>query len=148
MKNLKPLTITVTIAWSCLAGFPYNSQAQLPLPIVQADNSSNVDDLPDNSQQMRTWQCTQGNQEVAVEAKDVSFWKEVIEGTQWQCSEADIDIPDGNITFSCEPDDIIGILTVVWLRGEGARTQMLTWLNDLNTNYDLICTKGKTSADW
>jgi hypothetical protein len=51
------------------------------------------------------------------------------------------------LTFSCEPEDTIGILTVIWLEGKEAKQQMQDWLGEL-AKKDLTCTTSSTTQFW
>lgn len=116
---------------------------------VLAQSQTNIDDLPNLPQRMRTWRCSQGNQAIAVEAKDDSLWKEIIETNGWQCSEQLSVIPDNEHQFSCEPTegDFIAIITTTWLEGKGGQQQMQTWMNALQSK-DMTCTTSVTNPYW
>lgn len=110
--------------------------------------AQNVDDLPNDPQQLRTWQCSQTDKTIAVEAKDVPIWKDLIEGGGWKCDEQVPNIPADKPTFSCEPQEIIGILTVFWLGGKGGKDQMTTWMNELANTNNMTCTLNETNKYW
>jgi len=88
----------------------------LPIFSVQAQ----VPSLPPIKQ---NWLCNRGDQRIAVAAKEEKGWKELIEKQGWQCGEGNTDIPDQTLSFSCEPEQAIGILTVYWLNGSNGQQQ-------------------------
>jgi hypothetical protein len=146
MKHYKILgLITVGTALSFLSFVLQGIQAQIPPEPASEMDGTNIDELPDDPQQMRIWRCTQADKTIVVEAKDVPIWKEMIEGDGWQCTEELSFIPANERKFSCEPSEIIGILTVFWLEGKGGQQQLQDWMDRLNKQQGMICTMDKTS---
>ncbi len=130
--------------------YPLQAQDQNSVPTtpeIEVDGT-NIDDLPGDSQQMKTWRCLQGDKAIAVLAKDSDVWRGIIEPQGWQCDE---DIPmvmENDHLFSCEPTANIGLITVIWLQGKGGKSQMQSWMNDLMQQGNLICTLRTTTEDW
>lgn len=110
-------------------------------------DSNNIQNLPNNSQQMFSWRCTQGNQTIAVEVKDVDNWQKALKTDAWDCQEDVSMIPGNKGKFSCTPKEDIGILTVVWLQGDKGKQQMQTWFDNLNKN-NMVCYQSKTNKFW
>ena len=118
------------------------------LDLDDLPSGTNIDDLPDDSQQEKTWRCTQTDKAIAVEVKDVQGWKEIIEEEGWQCAQELSVIPDSDRKFTCEPAEIIGILTVIWLQGKGGKQQMQTWMNKLAQSKGMVCQASQTTEYW
>ena len=38
-------------------------------------DGTNIDDLPNDPQQITTWRCTQRDKKIVVEVKDVDIWQ-------------------------------------------------------------------------
>ncbi|MBD2394894.1 hypothetical protein VKI21_15915 [Cyanobacterium aponinum UTEX 3222] len=113
-----------------------------------AQMNTNIDDLPNDSSQDEIWYCTQNNKEVLVEVKSVNNWQEVIEKDSWQCVQELVSVPDNMPQFSCENDgDQINLITLTWLKGEQAKTQMKSWI-DAFQKQDMICTTDETNPFW
>ena len=120
--------------------------AQLPPPLDT--NAPNIDEVPDDPQQLRTWRCNHGNRAIAVEAKDVA-WRSAIETDGWQCLEELSYIPANKPQFSCEPDEsTLGLLTVTWLTGKDGKAQMQAWMDDFSASTNQICTVDTTNPFW
>ncbi|WP_159293279.1 hypothetical protein [Microcystis aeruginosa] len=134
MKLLKMLIGTFLI----LPIFSVHAQVPSLPPIKQ--NSPNLGDLPNNPTQQRNWVCNQGDQRIAVAAKEVQGWKELIEKQGWQCGEGNADIPAQTLGFSCEPEQTIGILTVYWLNGSNGQQQLSQWREQLAAQQGMVCT--------
>lgn len=147
-RNLTAATITVSSALISLILFPLSLLAQTPSPPVESDSSS-PDNLPsaEYPNQLKIWLCQQGDKAIAVQAKDTSIWQEIIEGGGWQCAQQLSVTPGGDLTFSCEPEDTIGILTVIWLEGKEGKQQMEDWLGEL-AKKNLTCTTSSTTQFW
>ncbi|ACK69312.1 conserved hypothetical protein [Gloeothece citriformis PCC 7424] len=128
MKTLKQL-ILVTGITLLFGGFPISAQTP----------EGNLDDLPDDPQQMRTWACNNGDNQIEVEAKDVNYWKPIIETDGWQCNEQIKPIAQSDVKLSCDPYDVIGNLTIVWLNGEQKQQQMQNWMTQLTSQPGMIC---------
>lgn len=138
--NLKILTVAVIIGSfsSNFVSLPLNAQTT---PIIM-----NADDLPNNSDQMKTWSCSLGNQAVLVEEKMVKNWQEIMEN--WQCREQLVNLPDNVHQFSCESDENqINLITVTWLKGNEGKTQMKNWITAFQ-EQNMICTVDKTNPFW
>jgi hypothetical protein len=122
------------------------AQAQTTSP--KKGNNPNIDDVPSDPTQLRTWRCSQGDRAVVVEAKDLR-WKPTIETNGWSCLEELSPIATNRQQFSCEPDEsLLGIITVTWLQGKEAKKQMRAWLNEFSANPTLVCTVDKTNPFW
>ena len=118
----------------------FSVQAQVPsLPPIK-QNSPNLGDLPNDPTQQKNWLCTQGDQRIAVAAKEVQGWKELIEKQGWQCREGNADIPAQTLGFSCEPEQTLGILTVYWLNGSNGQQQLSQWRDKLAAQQGMVCT--------
>lgn len=111
-------------------------------------NGVNINEVPEDPTQMRTWRCTQGDRAIAVEAKDLQ-WRGTIESNGWSCLEELSIIPANRQEFSCEPDEsLLGIITVTWLQGQNAKKTMQAWLNEFSADPALVCTVDKTNPFW
>jgi hypothetical protein len=149
--NLRILGIG--ILWSLspsllLAQNPIPSTPSTPETNIQPSSISNIDNLPGDAQQMRTWTCNRENQSVLVETKDVKIWTEIIDAKEWQCAEELSKIPDNAPRFSCESDNgDINIVTVTWLTEKADKQQMKTWINSFE-NQSMICTTDATNPFW
>jgi hypothetical protein len=147
-KQLALLTATALLSSFCLVCTPLQAQTPiLPPPPTSENGNPNIDDLPNNPQQMKTWVCNQDNKAITVAAKDVKTWKPIIEGEGWECQEKIPMIAGGEPQLSCEPEEIIGILTVTWLQGKDWKPQMGSWLSQLK-GQGLSCTVSKTNPYW
>lgn len=143
--NLKKLTLRIifTSIWGVLMLIPQSTKAQISSP-----NTGNIDDLPDDPQQMRIWTCNHDNQAILVETKNVKIWTGIIETKGWQCAEKLSTIPDNSPQFSCESDSgDINIITVTWLTEKADKQQMTTWINAFQ-DQSMICTTDKTNPFW
>lgn len=124
------------------------AQIQFPSNAPSDINQTNIDDLPNNVQQMTTWGCRQQNQFVSVEVKDVTNWQEVIETNGWQCAEQLSAIPDNSPQFSCESNNgDINIITTTWLTGTGGKQQMQSWIKAFQ-DMSMTCTTDETNPFW
>jgi hypothetical protein len=109
----------------------------------------NIDDVRNDPNQLTTWVCNSGDKMVAVEVKDISFWNNLTEESKnWQCNQKLADISAGKKTFSCEPTETMGLISVYWLQGEGSQDQINTWMNALANKYNMVCTTSKTNKVW
>ncbi|PSF35043.1 hypothetical protein C7H19_18040 [Aphanothece hegewaldii CCALA 016] len=118
--------------------------------LAQVPSGTNIDELPDDPQQMKTWRCRQGDRAIVIEAKDVSIstWQGIIETQGWQCVEELSTISDDERTFSCESNNgVINIVTAIWLEGKGGKQQMQTWMNELQSK-NMTCTADFTNQYW
>jgi hypothetical protein len=130
-----------------LVNFVYpvkNVQGQMELK----PNMDNLGDLPNNSEQMFSWRCRNGNKKIAVEVKDVEDWQKILKNQGWSCQEDLTPIAGDKGKFSCTPQADIGILTFVWEQGEGSKQQMQTWFDDLTNNHNMVCYKSRTNEFW
>lgn len=156
MMNLKVFTISerhlgiailLSIVWGNLILNPLKAETPSEIPkIIPTD----VDDLPNNTDQMKTWSCSQGNQEILVEVKMVKNWQEIMEmeTNQWQCQEQLVKIPDNAVQFSCESDEnTINLITVTWIKGNEGKSPMKNWINTLE-NQSMTCTFDRTNPFW
>jgi hypothetical protein len=103
-------------------------------------SQQNLGDIPQDPTQMRSWVCIQGSDRIAVSAKEVKGWKALIEKQGWQCSEGNTDIPDRTPSFSCEPEQTLGVLSVYWLGGKNGKTQLTSWKDNLSAQQGMVCT--------
>lgn len=133
MKTLKKLTLFFSLLW-------VGSITVMSQPLSAQTGNTNLDDLPSNPQQLKTWTCINGESNIQVEAKDVNIWKEMIEGSGWQCNEQIEPIAETDTVLSCDPYDVIGNLTVVWIKGEQGKQQLQTWMKQLTQQPGMICT--------
>jgi NADH dehydrogenase FAD-containing subunit len=156
MMNLKVFTISerhlgiamlLSVVWGNLILSPLKAQTPSQIPtIIPAD----VDDLPNNTDQMKTWSCNQENQQILVEVKMVKNWQEIMEmeTNQWQCQEQLVNIPDNAIQFSCESDEnTINLITVTWIKGNEGKSLMKNWINTFE-NQSMACTVDRTNPFW
>ncbi|HAC63992.1 MAG TPA: hypothetical protein DCF68_10750 [Cyanothece sp. UBA12306] len=151
MKNFKLNSqIFLPVMMSYLIALPnivlaQNSRTNLP----EIENKpTDINELPNDSSQLTIWRCTQDKKMIVVEAKNVTIWQEMIEKGGWACIKALEPIPGGDRKFSCEPQEIIGIVTIFWLEGKGGKQQMTNWMNDLGNKNEMTCTKDETNVFW
>ncbi|BAQ60646.1 hypothetical protein GM3708_1052 [Geminocystis sp. NIES-3708] len=133
----------LSVVWGNLILNPL--KAQTPSKI-----SADVDDLPNNTEQMKTWSCSQGNQEILVEVKMVTNWQQIMEmeTNQWQCQEQLINISDNAVQFSCESNEnTINLITVTWIKGNEGKSSMKNWINTFE-NQSMACTIDQTNPFW
>jgi hypothetical protein len=97
---------------------------------------------------MISWRCVNGNQVISVEVKDVENWQNMLNNQSWSCQEDLSVIPGESGKISCTPQEGIGILTISWLQGEGAKEQMQTWFDYLSTKQKMVCYKTRTNKFW
>lgn len=108
-----------------------------------------LDDINNTPQQLTTWVCNNGNKQIAVETKEISFWNQLTEANKnWQCSQNIPAIADKTRSFSCEPNDTMGLISIYWLKGKDGKTTMQGWMNGLANKYNMVCTKTETNAYW
>lgn len=138
--NLKILTVAVII------GSFSSNFVSLPLHAQTTPIIMNTDDLPNNSDQMKTWSCSLGNQAVLVEEKMVKNWQEIMEN--WQCQEQLVNIPDNAPQFSCESDENeINLITITWLKGDNPKSVMKNWITAFQ-EQNMTCTVDQTNPFW
>ncbi len=118
---------------------PGHLAAQIPKQPEMEMDGTNIDNLPNDPQQMTTWLCNQDTKEIVVEVKDVAIWPKMLENEGWQCQETLSAIPVNSEKFYCTPTKDIGILTVFWVKGEGGKEQMQAWLDELRKNQGMVC---------
>ncbi|MGL5036053.1 MAG: hypothetical protein ACRC6M_19885 [Microcystaceae cyanobacterium] len=119
--------------------------------VTQEEKRTNLDNLKNSPDQLTTWACNSADksQMVAVEVKEIDFWQNLIaENKNWQCGQNLPDIPGKKNTFSCEPTDTIGLISVYWLQGKGGEAQMKNWMTALANNHNLVCTSSFTNQFW
>jgi hypothetical protein len=114
------------------------------LPPRTLAQTPNLDELPGDVQQLRTWLCQKDKSLIAVEAKDVQNWKSLIDKEAWTCDEQTTNIPIGVNRLSCEPQDNIAIVRIFWLKGTGGEGQLGLWGDSLATE-GMICTTGQVT---
>ena len=149
MKHLplfKLLIFSLTLTY--VTYIPAHLTAQTPnQPEVEMDGT-NVDNLPNDPQQMTTWRCNQEDKEIVVEVKDVDIWQKMLKNEGWQCQETLSVIPSGQEKFSCTPSKDIGILTIFWVKGQGEKEQMKAWLDELRKNPGMVCYISSSNQFW
>jgi hypothetical protein len=134
MKLLKMLVGILVI----LPIFPVNAQVPSIPPLKP--KTPNLGDLLNDPTQQKSWVCNKGDERIAVAAKEVKGWKELIEKQGWQCSQGNTNIPDKTLSFSCEPEQTLGILTLYWLNGSNGQQQLRQWQDDLASQQGMVCT--------
>ena len=122
-----------------------NAQAQTEITSNIEISNTNIDDLPNDPQQMFSWQCVNDNKEIAIEVKDVDNWQQMLENQNWSCQENLSILPTESGKISCTPPEGIGILSISWLQGEGAKEQMQTWFNYLSNSENMTCYQAQTN---
>jgi hypothetical protein len=145
--NLKNLAIATLLSgvWSSLTLIPLKAQNPSEIP---SSIPANVDDLPNDPNQMKIWYCNNASQEVLVEVKMIKNWQEVIENNQWQCQEQLVNISDNDPQFSCESDESsLNLITIIWLKGDEGKTQMKNWISAFE-NQNMACTIDSTNPFW
>ncbi len=127
----------------------------LPTPQDQVPNAQDVlknqglDNITNDPQQLKTWVCNNGNQQIAVEVKEIALWNQLTENNKnWQCSQSIPTIPDKSRSFSCEPTDTMGLISVYWLNGDRGKDTMKSWMNILANKYNMVCTRTQTNSFW
>lgn len=127
----------------------------LPLPGDQIPNaqdslkSPQLDDITNTPTQLTTWVCNNGDRQVAVETKEISFWNQLTEANKdWKCAQNIPTIPDKKRSFSCEPNDTMGLISVYWLQGKGGKTTMSGWMDSLANKHNMVCTRTETNVYW
>jgi hypothetical protein len=127
----------------------------LPLPgdqIPNAQDSLNnpqLDDITNTPSQLTTWVCNNGDRQIAVETKEISFWNQLTAANKdWKCAQNIPTIPDKKRSFSCEPNDAMGLISVYWLQGKGGKTTMSGWMDSLANKYNMVCTRTETNVYW
>jgi hypothetical protein len=135
------------------SGMPQPSDMVAPgdsLPNANdALQQSNVDDVLRDPTQLTIWVCNSGDKMVAVEVKDISFWNQLTQESKvWQCAQKLPDIPGKKQTFSCEPTETMGLISVYWLKGDGGQDQMKSWMTALTNKYNMVCTTSETNKYW
>ncbi len=131
---------------------PVSAQAnpadQVP-SVRPTPKESGLDDVSNDPSQLITWICKNQDKAIALEAKEITTWNAVInsDGT-WQCDQNIPTIPDGSLSFSCESNDSLNLLSVYWLQGNGDKAQMKSWMNDLANARSMVCTTRKSNQYW
>ncbi|MEB3311382.1 MAG: hypothetical protein VKJ02_14235 [Snowella sp.] len=127
----------------------------LPTPQDRVPNAQdvlrnqNLDDITNDPQQLKTWLCRSGSQQIAVEIKEIAFWNQLTEANKnWKCTQTIPTIPDKTRSFSCEPTDTMGLISVYWLKGDQGKETMKGWMNTLANQYNMVCTRTQTNSFW
>jgi len=108
-----------------------------------------LDDITNTPTQLTTWVCNNGDRQIAVETKEISFWNQLTAANKdWKCAQNIPTIPDKKRSFSCEPNDAMGLISVYWLQGKGGKTTMSGWMDSLANKYDMVCTRTETNVYW
>ncbi|MEB3175037.1 MAG: hypothetical protein VKN60_07625 [Cyanobacteriota bacterium] len=121
---------------------------QIPAP-GDVLSQPGLDDVDNDPSQVLTWVCRQQDKLIAVESKDIKNWQAVADAQgAWQCQQNIPQIPDQSLSFSCEPAEKIGLLSVYWLQGAGGKAQMTAWMTALANQRGMVCTADKTNPYW
>ncbi|MFM7574039.1 MAG: hypothetical protein ACKO4S_13030 [Snowella sp.] len=127
----------------------------LPLPGDQIPNAQDslsnpqLDDITNTPSQLTTWVCNNGDRQIAVETKEISFWNQLTAANKdWKCAQNIPTIADKKRSFSCEPNDAMGLISVYWLQGKGGKTTMSGWMDSLANKYNMVCTRTETNVYW
>ncbi len=111
--------------------------------------NSQLDDITNTPTQLTTWVCNNGDRQIAVETKEISFWNQLTAANKdWKCAQNIPTIPDKKRSFSCEPNDAMGLISVYWLQGKGGKTTMSGWMDSLANKYNMVCTRTETNVYW
>ncbi|WP_107668488.1 hypothetical protein [Cyanothece sp. BG0011] len=112
---------------------------------IEDTQLKNIDNLPNDSDQMITWTCNNQGDTVVVEATEDQIWSSIIESNNWTCQQQLSDIPTGALQFTCEPteDGSLNILTVTWLSGKDENKQMGQWIHQFAEEYNMMCSMAK-----
>jgi hypothetical protein len=127
----------------------------LPLPGDQIPNAQDslkdpqLDDITNTPSQLTTWVCSNGDRQIAVEIKEISFWNQLTETNKdWKCAQNIPTIADKKRSFSCEPNDTMGLISVYWLKGKDGKITMSGWAEGLANKYNMVCTRTETNVYW
>ncbi|BAQ64133.1 hypothetical protein [Geminocystis sp. NIES-3709] len=147
--NLKILAIATLLSgvWGSLTLIPLNAQTPSEIPLTIP---ANIDDLPNDPNQLKTWYCDNASQGVLVEVKMIKNWQDTMEmeTNQWQCQEQLVNLPDNAPQFSCESDENeINLITITWVKGNEGKSLMKNWISTFE-NQSMACTTDKTNEFW
>ncbi len=151
--NLKAQTLSVPLPSSSQNKVPVTPTLPYPqdkVPTAQ-DSLQNpqLNDITNTPDQLITWVCNNGDQQIAVETKEITFWNQLTEANKnWQCSQNIPTIADKKRSFSCEPSDTMGLISVYWLKGKDGKTTMQSWMDGLANKYNMVCTRAETNIYW
>jgi hypothetical protein len=127
----------------------------LPLPGDQIPNaqdslkSPQLDDITNTPTQLTTWVCNNGDRQIAVETKEISFWNQLTEANKdWKCAQNIPTIANKKRSFSCEPNETMGLISVYWLKGKEGKTTMSGWMDSLANKHNMVCTRTETNVYW
>jgi hypothetical protein len=127
----------------------------LPYPQDKVPNAQDslknpkLDDITNTPTQLTTWVCNNGDKQIAVETKEITFWNQLTEANKsWQCSQNIPTIADKKRSFSCEPNDTMGLISVYWLKGKDGKATMQGWMDSLANKYNMVCTRTETNVYW
>jgi len=136
---------------------PLQNQIPKTLPL-SGDQIPNAQDSLKNPQldgitntltQLTTWVCNNGDRQIAVETKEISFWNQLTEANKdWKCAQNIPTISDKKRSFSCEPNDTMGLISVYWLKGKEGKTTMSGWMDSLANKHNMVCTRTETNVYW
>lgn len=142
MKFKSSISLGIIVS---LIFFPLNLLAQSSWQLVAESNPSNLDDLPDDPEQMMSWKCSDQDSSILIEAKDDNIWKSIIDPNSWNCQPGLSDTSKGNLKFTCEPtqEGMISLVTITWLTGNDQTRQMGQWLHELADEHNMICSMAK-----
>jgi hypothetical protein len=127
--------------WSNATLIPVKAESPPDIP-------TNVDDLPNNPNQLETWYCNQENQGILVEVKLINNWQDTMKTNQWQCQEQLVNLPDNAPQFSCESDESeINLITITWIKGNEGKSPMKNLISAFE-NQNMVCTIDLTNPFW
>ena len=108
-----------------------------------------LDDITNTPTQLTTWVCNNGDRQIAVETKEISFWNQLTEANKdWKCAQNIPTIANKKRSFSCEPNDTMGLISVYWLTGKDGKTTMSGWMDSLANKHNMVCTRTETNVYW
>ena len=127
----------------------------LPLSGDQIPNAQDslknpqLDGITNTPTQLTTWVCNNGDRQIAVETKEISFWNQLTEANKdWKCAQNIPTIANKKRSFSCEPNETMGLISVYWLKGKEGKQTMSGWMNSLANKYNMVCTRTETNVYW
>jgi hypothetical protein len=127
----------------------------LPLSGDQIPNAQDslktpqLDDITNTPTQLTTWVCNNGDRQIAVETKEISFWNQLTAANKdWKCAQNIPAIANKKRSFSCEPNETMGLISVYWLKGKEGKTTMSGWMDSLANKHNMVCTRTETNVYW
>jgi len=117
--------------------------------VGEALQNPDLDTVDNDPTQLFTWICANQTSVIAVESKEINTWSAIANRqSSWQCRQEIPQIPDQSLSFSCEPSQNLGLITVFWLQGTGGPTQMKNWMTALANEHNLVCTANQSNPYW